>query len=395
MHPRDYQYKSFNNCFQQMQNAMAAFLTIFAALASSSFAAERTRGQAVAEITKPKTFPHRVWAACDFEAKQFAWFGPAARNDLPKYPGNTTAMGVAARPYKKFSGIMTGINPTGLRLGKENFLYLRYKLTGSTKATFQHFGLDSGDNNHIQMSGLTEGKWSEVTMNFTRDAKRNDGTKGVPFKAGERMDDLKIFVGKAKDGKHYDLLVDDIIFFSNDPALPPEPEPFPRRVLFVAAFDSGLAPKYRDKMWPGTYEVIRPSQAPSGSLWGVARALPQVKTKGGKWIRMQVKPPRRVAETTKLRFRYLLKGTTKMTVQTFDLTDRDNRHIHLANCKQNEWTTQYLDFTNDARRNDGSDTPFKADHLIDDLFFFVKPDGQAEVELFVDEVVIFDAGKSN
>lgn len=163
----------------------------------------------------------------------------------------------------------------------------------------------------------------------------------------------------------------------------------------MAAFDSGLAPKYRDKMWPGTYEVVRPSQAPNNSWWGVARAVPQEKAKGGKWIRMQIKPPRRVAETTKLRFRYLLKGTTKMTVQTFDLTDRDNRHIHLTGCKQNEWTTQYLDFTNNSRRNDGSDTPFNADHLIDDLFFFVKPNGKAEVELFVDEVVIFDAGNEN
>ena len=392
---KDHRYKAFISYSRSLQCIAAALLVISASWISPSFAAERTRGQTVAEITRPKTFPHRVWAACDFEAKQFAWFGPAVRDDLPKYPGNTTAMGVAARPYKKFSGIMTGINPTGVRMGKENFLYLRYKLTGATKATFQHFGMDSGDNNHVRVSGLNEGKWSEATINFTRDARRNDGTKGVPFKAGERMDDLKIFVGKANDGKRYDLLVDDVIFFSNDPDLPPEPEPFPRRVLFVAAFDSGFAPKYRDNMWPGAYEVVRPSQAPSGSWWGVAQAVPQKNTKGVKWIRMQIKPPRRVAETTKLRFRYLLKGASRMTVQMFDLTDRDNRHIHLANCKQNEWTTQYLDFTNDARRNDGSDTLFEADHVIDDLFFFVKPKGKTEVELFVDEIVIFDAGKSN
>ena len=387
--------KTTNNYSQVMQNLSYLCLIMSAELISPSFAAERTRGQVVAEIARPKSFPHRVWAACDFEAKQFEWFGPAARDDLPKYLGNTTAMGVSAPPYKKFAGIMTGINPTGVRMGKQNFLYLRYKLTGATQATFQYFGMDSEDNNHVRVSGLTEGKWSELTINFTRDAKRNDGTKGVPFQAGERMDDLKIFVGKANDDKQYDLRVDDVIFFSNDPDLPPEPEPFPRRVLFVAAFDSGFSPKYRDKMWPGTYEVVRPSQAPGGSWWGVARAVPQEKTKGGKWIRMQIKPPRRVAETTKLRFRYLLRGATRMTVQAFDLTDRDNRHIHLANCKENEWTTQYLDFTNDARRNDGSDSPFTADHLIDDLFFFVKPDGKTEVELFVDEVVIFDAGKSS
>ncbi len=369
-------------------------LTTLFLMTSLSFAEEQTRGYAVAETGRPKTFPHRVWTACDFEVRQFAWFGPPVQDDLPKYTGNTTAMGVASRPYRKFAGIMTGINPSGARLGRENFLYLRYKLTGDTKATFQHFGMDTADNNHIHLSGLTEGEWSEVTMNFTRDARRNDGTKGVPFKAGERMDDLKIFVGKANDGKDYDLLVDDIIFFSNDPGLPPEPEPFPRRVLFVAAFDSGLAPKYRDRMWPGEYDVVRPSQAPAGSWWGVARAVDQKKAGGNKWIRMQVKPPRRVAETTKLRFRYLLRGATRMTVQMFDVTDNDNRHIHMANCRQDNWTTVYLDFTNDARRNDGGDTPFAADHVIDDIFFLVRPAGDAEVELFVDEVVLFDAGPS-
>ena len=53
----------------------------------------------------------------------------------------------------------------------------------------------SNDNTHIIVSGLTEGRWAEVTMNFSRDGRRSDDTPGVPFKEGERMDDLKIFVG--------------------------------------------------------------------------------------------------------------------------------------------------------------------------------------------------------
>jgi hypothetical protein len=31
---------------------------------------------------------------------------------------------------------------------------------------------------------------------------------------------------------------------------------------------------------------------------------------------------------------------------------------------------------------------------VDDLFFFVKQDGGEEAQLFVDEVTLFDAGKS-
>lgn len=64
----------------------------------------------------------------------------------------------------------------------------------------------------------------------------------------------------------------------------------------------------------------------------------------------------------------------------------------MTDCKQNQWTTQYLDFTRDAKRNDGGSTPFAAGHVVDDLFFFVKPDGDKPVNFFIDDVVLFDAG---
>jgi hypothetical protein len=53
-----------------------------------------------------------------------------------------------------------------------------------------------------------------------------------------------------------------------------------------------------------------------------------------------------------------------------------------------------LDFTKDTRRNDGRNTPFAAGHFVDDLFFFVEPEGEHEVNLLIDEVVLFDAGKA-
>ena len=354
----------------------------------------RPRGTAQVQETRPKHFPHRIWAACDFEGHtpDYAWFGPPETNHIPRYPGNTTALGVGAQPYQNFSALMTGINPVpGPRMGKVNQLYLRYFLRGGTEATFQHFSLTSEDNNHIRVSGLTEGRWSEVTMNFTRDGQRNDGTPGVPFKEGERMDDLKIFVGKPDDGKRYDLVIDDVIFFATDPDLPPEPEPFPNRVLFLAAFDTGATAAEKAKYWPGEFELVT-RDLPDGSYWNAARAGPQRNAKG-KWLRLQIAPPRPVGAHTKLRFRYHLTGASQMTVQIFDLTDNDNRHIRLRNLKPGAWQTVYLDFSQDARRNDGRDTPFAAGHLVDDLFFFVQPEGDREVDLLIDEVVLFDAGK--
>ena len=91
--------------------------------------------------------------------------------------------------------------------------------------------------------------------------------------------------------------------------------------------------------------------------------------------------------------RYHLTGASSMIAQVFDATEQDNRHVRLKDLKQKEWTTVYVDFTKDSRRNDGSDKPFTAGNKVDDLFFFVVPEGDAEVELLVDEVVLFDAGK--
>src|SRR5688572_25293678 len=188
---------------------------------------KRVRGTARAEETRPKSFPHRIWAACDFEGQtpDYAWFGPTEKKNIPAYPGNTLALGVKEKPYKNFSALMTGINPVpGPRMGKENHLYLRYYLKGGTEATFQHFSLTREDNNHIVVSDLTEGKWAELTLNFTREARRNDGSDQA-FAEGERMDDFKVFVGKPKDGKDYELFLDDIIFFANDPKVPADKEP--------------------------------------------------------------------------------------------------------------------------------------------------------------------------
>ena len=97
---------------------------------------------------------------------------------------------------------------------------------------------------------------------------------------------------------------------------------------------------------------------------------------------------------TKLRFRYHMTGATAMTAQIFDATVRDNRHVNLRQLKQGEWTTLYVDFARDSRRYDGTaPSSFAAGNKVDDLFFFVRPEAGREVELFVDEVVLYDAGR--
>lgn len=348
------------------------------------------RGIARVQVMRPKRFPHRIWAACDFESRtrDYGWFGTPEKSDIPRYPGNATALRAAPGPYQTVSAVMTGINPVpGPRIGKVNQLYLRYHLRGSSEATFQHFSLSANDNNHIRVSGLARNRWSEVTLNFTRDGRRNDGTPGVPFAEGERMDDFKLFAGKPGEAKRRRLLIDDVIFFAEDPKLPPEPEPFPNRVIYLAAFDTGPKETY----WPGEFEIVE-KDLPADSYWRVARAVPR-QNAPGKLIHLPIEPTRPVGARTKLRIRYFLTGTPRMTAQIFDLTDQDNRHIHLTDLRQGSWQTLYLDFTRDAKRNDGGNAPFAAGHLVDALFFFIEGDGGAEVNLLLDEVVLFDAGK--
>lgn len=377
-------------CFLPLQ-------TVSVAGAATKRDEPRKKGAARVEQTRPDRFPHRIWAACDFEARSpdYAWFGPAETANIAVYPGNVTALGVKEKPYGTFAALMTGINPVpGPMMGKVNKMYCRYFLKGGSEATFQHFSLTRNDNNHIRVRGLAEGKWAEVTLNFTRDAARNDGSKDA-FVKGERMDDLKIFVGKPRDGKDYELYLDDIIFFDDDPDQPRVDEPFPNRVIFLAAFDTGIDAKSKPKYWPGVFEVLTEKKgAPKDSYWGVAKATPHEETKG-KWIRLEIKPPRPVGAHTKLRFRYHITGTSKMTVQVFDLTDKDNRHIQMKDLKQDVWQWANLDFTKDAKRNDGTRTPFAPGHEVDDLFFFIRPESDKEANLYIDEVTLYDAGRKS
>jgi hypothetical protein len=79
-------------------------------------------------------------------------------------------------------------------------------------------------------------------------------------------------------------------------------------------------------------------------------------------------------------------------VQIFDAAVQDNRNVILRGCEAGKWTTACVDLTADACRNDGTRDTFRAGNNVDDLFIFVPSQGGREPTLFVDEVVLFDAG---
>lgn len=345
---------------------------------------QRQRGRAIATETRPDHFPHRIWAACGFEARthNYGWFAGEETDNIPSYPGNSHARR-AEGPYKNHAARMVGINPVpGPRMGTNNFMYCRYYLKGTDKATFQHYSLSVSDNYHIRVSGLTEGQWSEVTLNFTRDARRNDGAD-KPFQKGERMDDLKIFLGKPGDGNDYEMIIDDVIFFSDEPGIEPETEPFPRRVLFLAAFDTGIDEKSLPVYYPGDFRIVR--SGPGGSYWGVVRAPQAGEGETTKTLRLDMKPSRPAGPNTKLRFRVFLQNADAVTVTLHDKSAEKDIAVDVPVGKQGQWLTKYVTFSAAGKTADRKDLP--VGNALDALRFTVP----ADATLYVDEVVLYDA----
>jgi hypothetical protein len=160
------------------------------------------------------------------------------------------------------------------------------------------------------------------------------------------------------------------------------------RIIYSAEFGSTINPLPAP---PGDLELVI-TDLPIGAAGGAARAVRRPGGKG-KWLRLKIDPPKAVGETTLLTFRYYVRGAAEMTVQVFDATDQDNRHVVLRGLAQNSWQAAAVNFTRDGRKNDGNQTPFAAGHLVDDLFFFVDAAPGGEVELMIDEVVLLDAGR--
>ncbi len=335
---------------------------------------------------RPSTFPHRIWAACDFELARsdVVWFGAYETANIPSYPGNSCAAG--AQPAAGGPGKFIAVKPVSYpRMGRVNQIYFRYFLRGAGSLTIQLFNQDKNLSHLARLTGLAQGEWSEATVNLGGVPAGESG----PILEAERMDGLIMMVEPAQKGESCELIVDDIICFSDyGKEKSPPGEPFPSRVICLWAFD------VVDCYHPWThrnYRVLRKGEMLEND-WGVAQALPQ-ENSPGKRIRLIIDPPQQVGVSTRMRFRYFLKGTSSLQAQIFDLTDRDNRHIVLEDVEQGVWRWADVDFTRDGIKNDGNRTPFKVGNLVDDVFFFPLGTGE-DVELLIDEVVLYDAGEN-
>jgi hypothetical protein len=95
-------------------------------------------------------------------------------------------------------------------------------------------------------------------------------------------------------------------------------------------------------------------------------------------------PP--MGKDTRLSFRCWLKGTDKLRVQIYSLTNGYHRHLTLTDLPQEKWQALTVDMTR-CRRPDGSGGPLSENERIDDIQFYT----DASAELIVDDIVLYDA----
>lgn len=98
-------------------------------------------------------------------------------------------------------------------------------------------------------------------------------------------------------------------------------------------------------------------------------------------------PP--MGPNTRLSFRYWLKGTDRLRVQIYSLSNGYHRQLVLADAKQGQWQETTVDMTA-VRRPDGSGGPLAEDERIDDIQFYVDP----AAELVIDDIVLYEAAEA-
>lgn len=333
---------------------------------------------------RPDRFPRRIWAACDFEQhrQDVVWIGSAETANIPQYPGNTTAC--RARQFGKGTELFMAVKPVPPpRTNQSNGIYFRYYCEAVSSVTIELI-IGNGKSSRIVVDDPVNGEWSELWANIV--IEHGDASNGEYV-----LSDIVIIADCTKSAVKSFFLIDDIICFSNDPALSEAPdEPFPRRVIGVWQFD------VFDDYHPWTknhYAIVRhDNRLPND--WGVARSVKHP-VKDYQWIRLIIEPLQAVGECTKLSFRYFQRNAQMLQVMIFDATVQDNRYIRLDDPVLDVWTTAVLNFTRDGIYNSGNRTLFKPGNRLDDIFFFPGFELCEGTELLIDDVVLYDAGPRN
>lgn len=219
-------------------------------------------------------------------------------------------------------------NPVpGPPMGDRPRLRFRCRLHGTDSLRVQIFSLSNGYHRCLTLRDLPEDRWSDVTVDMTR-ARRPDGTGG-PLARDERIDDVQFYVDPRAD-----LWIDRFVLY--DASNAGDAEPFPERILFTGWFDTGE----QGREWPGDFEIV-PHGAPL--TWDAARSVLDSSTERP-WIRLDLRGPRRLGETTRLRFRYRIEGGDRIDVELGESESGFRLAGVLRDLETERWRDASLDF---------------------------------------------------
>lgn len=281
----------------------------------------------VARVIDRGPFPRRFHVIENYETDiERRWWlsGKIEEKDVP--PGSRRACrAVLCNDFDDLQGDRWAMyqavifNPVpGPPMGKHTRLAFRYKLSGTDALRVQIYSLSNGHHRHLTLTDLKQDEWQEAAIDMT-DARRPDGSGG-PLAEDERIDDIQFYT----DAKA-ELLIDDIILYdaADEGSTGSDKErPFPARPIFTGWFDTGE----QGQEWPGRFEIV-PHEKPL--TWDAARA---VKTADGKHkeVYLDLRGPRPLGETTKLRFRHRLSGADAIQVTLVGDGESQNWHQTIA-----------------------------------------------------------------
>ena len=154
-------------------------------------------------------WPKRVLFSQDFEGPsrpEADWEGVIETKNLPK--GSKRALGGMV-PKKYFARrVRVGMYYDNARAATTTWVRFRYFISKDVPITVFVYNMTQPDNWQYRIAKPVVGKWTDVTLNVTRDFRKKGGGR-AKVKGGDSIDDVFVFAGKPGD-KELRLIVDDV-----------------------------------------------------------------------------------------------------------------------------------------------------------------------------------------
>ena len=172
-------------------------------------ACERLKLTPLPEAEWDALWPKRVLFSQDFEGASRPdadWEGVLETANVPE--GSKRALGGMVPKQYFARRVRVGMYYDYARAATTTWVKFRYFISKSVPITVFVFDMTQSDNWEHRIAQPAVGKWTEVTLNVTRDFRKKGGG-GAKVRAGDAIDDVFVFAGEPGD-KELQLIVDDV-----------------------------------------------------------------------------------------------------------------------------------------------------------------------------------------